>query len=170
MALAIISGGTPLYSLLGAGQPSVIPSAKAADAPVTAKAPAWTLKDVDGRTVKSSDFAGKVVILDFWATWCPPCKAEIPGFIELQKEYGNKGLVVVGVSLDEGGSAAVKPFMNELGMDYAVLMGDDKIVQDFGSFEGIPTTFVIDRNGKIAGGHMGYGSKEEFEKQITPLL
>jgi len=173
IALAIVSGAnpsSPLCSIMTSGLRSVMPSAQAAEAPASSIAPAWTLKDVDGTTVKSSDFAGKVVILDFWATWCPPCKAEIPGFIELQKKYGNKGLVIVGVSLDEGGSAAVKPFMQQLGMNYTVLMGDEKIVQDFGGFEGIPTTFVIDRKGDIVGGHTGYGSKEDFEKEITALF
>src|SRR4029434_4220756 len=83
------------------------------------KAPVWELKDLDGKLVKSSEFDGKVVILDFWATWCPPCKAEIPGFIELQKKYGEKGLVVVGVSLDEQGLSVVKPFMQALAHKYA---------------------------------------------------
>jgi thiol-disulfide isomerase/thioredoxin len=173
LALAIVSGASPsspLCTFMSAGLRSVMPSAQAADVPSSSIAPAWTLKDVDGKTVKSSDFAGKVVILDFWATWCPPCKAEIPGFIELQKKYGNKGLVVVGVSLDEAGPTAVKPFMKQLGMNYHVLMADEKVVRDFGSFEGIPRTFVIDRKGDIVGGHTGYGSKEDFEKEIAPLF
>lgn len=153
------------------GLPSFIPSAQAADVSAPSKAaPSWELKDLDGKTVKSSDFDGKVVILDFWATWCPPCKAEIPGFVELQKQYGDKGLVVIGVSLDEQGPAVVKPFMKQLGMNYPVVMGDAKIVQDFGGIEGIPTTFIIDRSGNIVAGHVGYVAKETFEKEITPLL
>ena len=87
---------------------------QAAEGGSSAQAPAWELNDTDGKPVKSSDFAGKVVILDFWATWCPPCKAEMPGFVELQKKYGDKGLVIVGVSLDEQGPAVVKPFMHPL--------------------------------------------------------
>jgi thiol-disulfide isomerase/thioredoxin len=173
IALAVVSGtnpASPLCSFMTAGLRFAMPTARAQDAPAPSIAPTWTLKDVDGKTIKSSDFAGKVVILDFWATWCPPCKAEIPGFIELQKKYGNKGLVVVGVSLDEQGSAAVKPFMKQIGMDYTVLLGDEKVVRDFGSFEAIPTTFIIDRKGNVVGGHTGYGSKEDFEKEITPLL
>ena len=133
------------------------------------RAPVWELKDPDGKPVKSSDFDGKVVILDFWATWCPPCKAEIPGFIELQEKYREKGLVVVGVSLDEHGSSKVKQFMEELGMNYPVVMGNIKMMEDFGG-EGIPTTFVIDRSGKIVAKHVGFAPKEAFEKEITPLF
>lgn len=153
------------------GLPSFIPSAQAADVSASSKAaPAWELKDVNGKTVKASDFDGKVVILDFWATWCPPCKAEIPGFVELQKQYGDKGLVVIGISLDEQGSAVVKPFMKQFEMNYPVVMGDAKIVQDFGGMEGLPTTFIIDRTGNIVASHVGYAPKETFEKEITPLL
>lgn len=152
------------------GLPPLITSAHAADAFAGPKAPAWELKDVDGKPVKSSDFEGKVVILDFWATWCPPCKAEIPGFVELQKKYGDKGLVVIGVSLDEQGPQIVKPFMKQFGVNYPVTMGDPKIVQDFGGIAAIPTTFVIDRNGKILARHVGYVPKETFEKQIIPFL
>jgi thiol-disulfide isomerase/thioredoxin len=141
----------------------------ATDALGSLKPPVWELKDPDGKLVKSSDFDGKVVILDFWATWCPPCKAEIPGFIELQKKYGEKGLVVIGVSLDEQGLSVVKQFMKEFGMNYPVVMGDVKLMQDFGG-TAIPTTFVIDRSGKIVAKHVGFASKETFEKEITPLF
>ena len=134
------------------------------------KAPAWELSDTDGKPVKSSDFAGKVVILDFWATWCPPCKAEIPGFVELQEKYGDKGLVIVGVSLDEQGPAVVKPFMQQFRVNYPIVMGDEKIAQDFGGVTAIPTTFIIDKTGNIVKKHVGFTPKENFEKEITPLL
>jgi thiol-disulfide isomerase/thioredoxin len=135
----------------------------------SSKAPVWELKDPDGKLVKSSDFDGKVVILDFWATWCPPCKAEIPGFIELQKKYAEKGLIVVGVSLDEQGSSVVKQFMKEFGMNYPVVMGNLKLMQDFGG-AAIPTTFIIDRSGQIVSKHTGFTPKETFENEITPLF
>ena len=147
------------------GLPSLVPSAQAAEASPSITAPAWELKDVDGKTVKSSDFAGKVVVLDFWATWCPPCKAEIPGFVELQKQYGDKGLVIVGVSLDEQGPEVVTPFMKQFSINYPVVMGDAKIVQAFGGIRGIPTTFVIDRSGKIVSGHVGFAPRKPSRRK-----
>lgn len=120
--------------------------------------------------VKSSEFDGKVVLLNFWATWCPPCKVEIAGFVELQKKYGERGLVVVGVSVDEEGPAVLKPFIKQLRMNYPVVMADAKIVQDFGGIEILPTTFIIDRNGNVITGYAGFIPKETFETEITPLL
>jgi thiol-disulfide isomerase/thioredoxin len=134
------------------------------------KAPAWQLKALDGRLVKSSNFAGKVVILDFWATWCAPCKAEIPGFIELQREYGDRGLAVVGVSVDDQGSqVVVKDFATRLGINYPVVLGDLGLMKDFGG-TAIPTTVVLDRSGNIVARHIGFTSKETFENEIKPLL
>lgn len=133
-------------------------------------APAWTLNDVDGNPVSSESLKGKVVVVDFWATWCPPCREEIPHYIEMQKELGPKGLVIVGVSLDAKGPAVVKPFIEKYGMNYTVVMGDDEIAEVFGGIEAIPTTFVIDREGRIASKKIGYESRAEFEKRVLPLL
>jgi thiol-disulfide isomerase/thioredoxin len=136
----------------------------------TTAAPEWQLNDPDGQPVKLSDFKGKVVILDFWATWCPPCKAEIPGFIALQKQYAAQGLTVVGVSLDTAGAAVVKSFMKRTGMNYPVVIGDDKIAGDYGGISAIPTTFVLDRTGNIVSSHQGFASQVVFESEIRPLL
>ncbi len=135
----------------------------------TERAPEWELKDLDGKRVKSSDFIGQVVILDFWATWCAPCKAEIPGFIALQKEYGDRGLVVIGVSLDDQGLAIVKRFVADLGMNYQVVLGDVTLMQAFGG-TAIPTTVIIDRTGNIVARHVGFTPRETFENEIKPLL
>jgi peroxiredoxin len=140
-----------------------------AEAPRSA-APEWQLNDIDGQSVKLSDFKGKVVILDFWATWCPPCRAEIPGFIALQKQYAAQGLSVIGVSLDTAGPSAVKAFMQRLGMNYPVVIGDEKIADQYGGIAAIPTTFVIDRNGNIVKSHQGFASQTVFESEIRPLL
>ena len=92
-----------------------------------APAPAFNLQDLSGNPVKLSDYTGKVVILDFWATWCPPCRAEIPNFVELQKEYGKQGLVVIGVSLDEGGVAGVADFAKSQNVNYPIVMGNQDV-------------------------------------------
>ena len=136
----------------------------------TTAAPEWQLNDPDGQAVKLSDFKGKVVILDFWATWCPPCRAEIPGFIELQKRYSGQGLTVVGVSLDTAGASVVKSFMMRVGMNYPVVIGNEKTAADYGGITAIPTTFVLDRTGNIVTSHQGFASQVVFESEIRPLL
>ena len=133
-------------------------------------APNWQLRDINGEPISLADFKGKVVILDFWATWCPPCRQEIPGFVTLQRKYQDKGLVIIGVSLDKQGPSVVKPFMRELGMKYRVVMGDEKIVSDYGGIEAIPTTFIIDRQGKVVTVHQGFTDNATFEAEIRPHL
>jgi peroxiredoxin len=133
-------------------------------------APDWELKDLNGKTVKSSGFRGKVVVLNFWATWCMPCRIEMPHFVELQKQYGDKGVAVIGVSLDEQGPEVVKKFVKQLGVNYTIVMGNQKIAEAYGGIVAIPTTFVIDRQGRIVSWHMGYDDKAVFEKEIQSLL
>jgi thiol-disulfide isomerase/thioredoxin len=133
-------------------------------------APDWQLNDLNGKMVKFSDFRGKVVILDFWATWCAPCRIEIPHFVELQKQYGDKGLTVIGVSLDEQGQEIVKKFVKRLGVIYPIVMGNEKVVEAYGGIYAILTTFVIDRRGRIVSQHIGYDDKAVFEKEIQSLL
>lgn len=135
-----------------------------------AEAPAWMLSDVDGNPVSSSGFKGKVVVVDFWATWCPPCREEIPGYIAMQDKYRNQGLVIVGISLDSKGPEVVKAFMEKHGINYTIVMGDDSVDAAFGGIEAIPTTFVIGRDGRVAFSKVGYQSSEEFEKRLALLL
>jgi thiol-disulfide isomerase/thioredoxin len=137
---------------------------------LAAAAPAWDLKDVKGDSVKLSDFKGKVVILDFWATWCPPCRAEIPHFIGLQEKYGKQGLVVVGVSVDEGGPDVVSSFVKANKINYPIVLGNLDVAQLYDATEGIPTTFVIDRTGNIVAKHLGFTDLEVFEKEIKSVL
>mgnify|MGYP000915414110 CR=1 FL=1 len=145
-------------------------SACSKSAAALGKAPTWKLEDLAGKPVSSEDFKGKVVVVDFWATWCPPCREEIPGYIELQQKYGPKGLVIVGVSLDQAGPDVVKAFATKTGINYPLVMGDDKVVSDFGGVEGIPTTFLIDRQGQIRDRKVGMEPKEVYEKKIVALL
>jgi thiol-disulfide isomerase/thioredoxin len=140
--------------------------------PVTpVNAPAWTLKDAYGNTVSSAQFKGKVVVLDFWATWCVPCKAEIPGYIELQKKYAADGVVFVGISVDQDGSEIVKKFIKDYGINYPiVLAGDSDVASDFGDFGIIPTTFIIDREGRIRDRQVGKEPTADYEKQLLAVL
>lgn len=132
-------------------------------------APAWALKDMEGKEVKLADFKGKVVILDFWATWCGPCVKEIPDFIELQKQHGKAGLMVVGVAAGDEEVAVVKKFAQKKGINYQIVMGNDDVAKWY-NIEGLPTTCIIDREGKIVRTHVGLTSKSEFEADLKPLL
>ena len=144
---------------------------KIADAAGNTKAaPAWELKDLEGKPVKLSDFKGKVVLLTFWATWCPPCRAEIPDLIAMQNQYKDQGLVVVGISMDEAGAAAVKSFATRNKINYPIVMGDEKTAEAYGNIEVIPSTFYIDRAGNVAGVHTGGAEKATFEASVKPLL
>ena len=133
-------------------------------------APDFALKDVNGRTVHLSDYRGQVVLLDFWATWCGPCKLEIPWFMEFQRENQNKGFAVLGVSMDDEGWQAVKPFLTNMKVNYRVMIGDDKTAQAYGGIDALPTTFLIDRSGKIAAVHVGLVNRRDFENGIKQLL
>lgn len=153
---------------LGAGILTAAPIVLAAD---TKPAADFNLPGVDGKAVKLSQFKGKVVILDFWATWCPPCRGEIPDFISLQKQYGPKGLQVVGVALDQEGADAVKPFVKEHGINYPIGLDPESTVPpSYGGVRGIPTTFVIDKQGHIVKKYVGARSRAAFEADIKPLL
>jgi thiol-disulfide isomerase/thioredoxin len=132
-------------------------------------APAWRLLDLDGREVHSSQFAGKVVVIDFWATWCTPCIKEIPGYIALQKKYG-EDLAIVGVSVDRKDASEVKKFVEQHGMNYTVVMVDESIVSAFGGIQGIPTTFIIDREGKFAHKKVGAMSHQDYEHLVKRFL
>jgi peroxiredoxin len=153
-----------------ASQSSEVQAAANSSAYDTTLAPDFALPDLKGHTVHLKDFRGKVVVLDFWATWCGPCKMEIPHFAELMKRHGEKGLEIVGVAMDETGADVVKPFVEKNGLQYHVVLGDDYTASRFGGVNALPTTFVIDREGHIARKYIGYRSLESFEEDLAPLL
>ncbi len=131
----------------------------------------FTMKDVDGNDVSLSSYKGKVVLLNFWATWCGPCKAEIPGFVRLQEKYRDQGLVIVGYSVDDTADKA-KAYAAEYKMNYPILLGEGREdVQDaYGPIWGIPASFIISKDGKVCRKHMGIAPEAVFEKEVAALL
>ena len=134
-------------------------------------APEFTLQSLDGKDVHLADFRGKAVLLNFWATWCEPCKIEMPWFVELQKQYGPEGLQIVGISADEGDSKdGVSEFAKKMGVNYPILLGKEAVVDAYGGVQFLPTTFYIDRNGKITDRVFGLKGKGEIEDDIKKAL
>lgn len=133
-------------------------------------APDFELKDAGGKPVRLADYKGKVVLLNFWATWCGPCKFEIPWFIEFQKTYKDRGFTVIGVSLDEEGWEVVKPYLEAKQVNYPVVIGSEEVDQKYGGIEALPTSFLLDRDGRIAATHVGLVSKSQYEDDIKKLL
>ena len=131
----------------------------------------FVFNDLNDKPVRLSDFRGKVVLVDIWATWCPPCRIEIPGFINLYKKYKDKGLEIVGIATDQLGKTVVKPFVEEFKINYPIVIGDsNEVMKIFGPIRGIPTTFLIDEKGIIMNKYIGYRAEEVFEKDIKILL
>ena len=133
-------------------------------------APDFTLKNAKGESVSLESFQGKVVLLNFWATWCGPCKTEMPWFIELQSQYAARGFTVLGVSMDEDGWKVVNPYVAEQKMNYPVLLADEHVNQLFGGIEALPTTLILGKDGRIAYIHYGLVSKAQYEKEILNAL
>lgn len=133
-------------------------------------APGFSLKDATGEPFKLADYRGKVVLLNFWATWCPPCQEEIPWFNQFEREFKSRDFAVVGVSLDERGWDAVKPYIARLKVNYRVAVGDAMLAQLYGNVEGLPTSFLIDRQGRIARIHVGQAPRETYRQEILQLL
>jgi thiol-disulfide isomerase/thioredoxin len=167
LTVVVLTGSPLLFN--GCSNPSA-PSGTGTSAKTLGAAPAWTLKDLDGNSVSLSDFKGKVVVLDIWATWCPPCRAEIPHFIELQNEWKDKGVTIVGMSVDSTGPADVAKFVKDNGMNYPIVMADEKAATAYGADQGIPFTVVIDKNGQVVARHLGLTDKSTFEDDIKNAL
>lgn len=131
----------------------------------------FVLKDMEGKDVKLADYKGKVVLLNFWATWCGPCKIEIPGFVELQEKYRDQGVVFLGFSVDDSPDK-LKTYASDHNMNYPVLVGDghEEVQEAFGPIYGIPVTVVINREGMICRKHTGIAPKNKFEEEIKALL
>ena len=133
-------------------------------------APQFTLKDADGKTVKLSDFRGQVVLLNFWATWCGPCQEEIPWFKTFQRDYKDRHFTVLGLSLDDDGWKAVKPYAAQNQLNYPLMLASDEVALLYGNVEALPTSFIVDQQGRIASHHIGLVSKKTYREEILGLL
>jgi peroxiredoxin len=133
-------------------------------------APEFQLKTLDGLAVKLSDFRGKAVVLNFWATWCAPCRVETPWLVDLYRKYKEQGLEIVGISMDEGSPEHVEKFVREMNVSYTVLMGNNSVSDSYGGVRFLPQTFFIDRDGEIASQRLGLKSKNDLENDIKRLL
>ena len=133
-------------------------------------APDFQLPSLDGSKIKLSDFRGKAVLLNFWATWCPPCKVEMPWFADLQKQYGKDGLVIVGVAMDDSAPDKIAQFASEMGVNYPILLGTDQVSDDYGSVDSLPTSFYIARDGTIVDKMVGLFDKKDIEDAVRKSL
>ena len=135
------------------------------------EAPDFELQNVaTGKTVKLSDYRGKAVLLNFWATWCPPCKVEIPWFVDLQKQYADDGLVVLGVAMDDASQQEIAKFAKDMNINYPILLGTDKVGDAYGGVEGLPTSFYIGRDGKVVDRVAGLRSYGDTKEKVQAAL
>jgi cytochrome c biogenesis protein CcmG/thiol:disulfide interchange protein DsbE len=133
-------------------------------------APEFSLESLDGKTVRLADYRGKGVLLNFWATWCQPCKIEMPWFEELQREYGTQGLQVVGIAMDDAPKEDITKFAKEMGVNYPILLGKESVGDAYGGVQFLPSTFFIDRDGKVVDRIFGLRSRSEIEDDIKLAL
>lgn len=133
-------------------------------------APAFKLKDLSGKEVQLSDFKGKVVILNFWATWCGPCRFETPALVEFRHSYQPRGVEIVGISLDDDGPGVVSKFVQQYKVPYPVVMSDQSTIEAYGPIEAVPTTFIIDKEGRVRNRYVGLLPFNQFKKEVDSLL
>lgn len=168
---AMFGLGAMLLTVGCSGSPPANATAKKTHDDNRKAAPDFALTDANGATVKLSDYRGKVVLLNFWATWCGPCALEIPWFIQFEQQYKSQGFEIIGISMDEDGWKVVKPYIAEHKLNYRVLLGNDSVTQLYGGVDSLPTTFIIDRNGKFAfAPHIGAVEKNDCQQEIESLL
>jgi peroxiredoxin len=134
------------------------------------QAPGFALKDASGETVKLADYKGKVVLVNFWATWCGPCEVEIPWFVDFEQKFKDRDFAVLGISMDDDGWKSVKPYVASHKINYPVVIGSEVVSQQFGDIESLPTSFLVDRQGRIAAMHVGLIDKRDYLHEIIKLM
>jgi cytochrome c biogenesis protein CcmG, thiol:disulfide interchange protein DsbE len=134
------------------------------------QAPAFNVKSVEGKAVRFSDYRNRPVIVDFWATWCVPCRASMPHLSSMQERYGKNGLAVIGMSVDESGPAPVKKFASGLGVKFTIAMANDEVLDAYGPIRSIPTTFFINRKGEIVRRVVGYIDGDVMDSYVQEIL
>jgi len=133
-------------------------------------APDFELATLDGKNIKLSDLRGKAVLLNFWATYCGPCKIEMPWFVELQKEYGPQGFQIIGVAMDDASTEDIAKFAKDMGVNYPILLGKDSVADSYGGVAVLPTTFFVDRDGKVIAREFGLQSRSVFVDRIKQAM
>jgi peroxiredoxin len=146
------------------------PSAKSAATQFkNSEAPDFTLQSLDGKTIRLSDYRGKAVVLNFWATWCEPCKIEMPWFVELQKQYGAEGVQFLGIAMDDATPKEIGEFAQKMGVNYPILIGKEAVGDAYGGVQFLPETFFIDREGKVVDRAFGLKGRGEIEDNIKKI-
>lgn len=158
------------FLLASCSRPSNSPTRELKSQGQRKPAPNFSLKDADGNAVNLADYRGKVVLVNFWATWCGPCEAEIPWFIEFEKKYKDQGFAVLGVSMDDDGWKSVRPYIASHKINYRIMIGSPLVSDQFGNIDSLPTSFVLDREGRIASNHVGLIDKVDYQNEIVKLL
>ncbi len=146
-----------------------LPGGTSGTAQTNGIAPDFTLQSIDGKTVRLSDFRGKAVVLNFWATWCGPCKIEMPWFVDLQKQYGPAGVQFLGVAMDDASTKDIAEFAQSMNVNYPILIGKEAVGDAYGGVQFLPETFYVDRNGKIVDKAFGLKGRGEIEDDIKKI-
>ena len=167
VVVAVVAAGMLYFGFHMARRSNDPPSARITK---SSPAPDFTLDTLDGRSMRLSDERGKAVLLNFWATWCGPCKIEMPWFVEFQKQYGDQGLQIIGVAMDDSGKDEIAKFAKEMGVNYPVLLGKEAVGDEYGGVPALPETFFIGRDGKIVDRIIGLKGRAEIEDAIKEAL
>jgi cytochrome c biogenesis protein CcmG/thiol:disulfide interchange protein DsbE len=164
----ILAGAIAIYLAFASFEDSDRPSLK----PESDRkaAPDFAVKDSFGATVKLSDYRGKVVLLNLWATWCAPCRQEIPWFVDFEREFKSRNFAVLGVAMDDRGWDVVQPFVKRHALNYRVMVGDAEVSTLYGGAGALPVTYMIDRDGRIARTHVGVAGRHTYKQEIQDLL